>query len=133
VLFIWELIGLDLDKAKEAGGNAGTIITAIKSPQAVPWVLLILVGYFLFRFTVEWYQSNASRRKMTVARIDFYSSWFICQVKVGTSTTLLSQLRSRGRYSSIIVVVVETRAFELKESNTNREICPVTTIVFNQS
>lgn len=77
VLFIWELVGLDLEKAKAAGGNTGAIITAIKSPQAVPWALLILVGYFLFRFTVEWYQSNTSRRQMTVARIDFYSSWFV--------------------------------------------------------
>jgi len=77
ILFIWELVGLDLEKAKEAGGNAGAIITAIKSPQAIPWALLILVGYFLFRFTVEWYQSNYSRRSMAVARIDFYSSWLI--------------------------------------------------------
>jgi len=77
ILFIWELVGIDLEKAKEAGGNAGAIITAIKSPQAVPWALLILVGYFLFRFTVEWYQSNYSRRSMTAARIDFYSSWLI--------------------------------------------------------
>ena len=77
ILFIWELVGIDLEKAKEAGGNAGAIITAIRSPQAVPWVLLILVGYFLFRFTVEWYQSNEGRRKMRVARIDFFTSWFI--------------------------------------------------------
>src|SRR6266850_858609 len=77
ILFIWELVGIDLDKAKEAGGNAGAIIGAIKSPQAVPWVFLILVGYFLFRFTVEWYQCNLPRRAMTVARIDFFSSWLI--------------------------------------------------------
>jgi len=48
ILFIWELVGIDLEKAKEAGGNAGAIIGAIKSPQAVPWALLILVAYFLF-------------------------------------------------------------------------------------
>src|SRR5438552_4102710 len=38
ILFIWELVGIDLEKAKEVGGNAGALITAIKSPQAVPWV-----------------------------------------------------------------------------------------------
>lgn len=49
ILFIWELVGIDLEKAKESGGNAGAIISAIKSPQAVPWVLLILVVYFAFK------------------------------------------------------------------------------------
>lgn len=77
ILFIWELVGIDLEKAKEVGGSAGAILAAIKSPQAAPWALLILVGYFLFRFTVEWFQSNISRRQMRVARIDFYSSWVI--------------------------------------------------------
>jgi hypothetical protein len=41
ILFIWELVGIDLEKAKEAGGNAGALITALKSPQAIPWVLLV--------------------------------------------------------------------------------------------
>ena len=75
ILFIWELIGIDLEKAKEAGGNAGAIITAIKSPQAIPWVLLILVAYFLFKTTVEWYQCSAPRRALRVSRIDFGSVW----------------------------------------------------------
>lgn len=75
ILFIWELIGIDLEKVKEAGGNAGAIITAIKSPQAVPWVLLILVAYFLFKTTIEWYQCSASRRGLRVSRIDFGSAW----------------------------------------------------------
>jgi len=75
ILFIWELVGIDLEKAKEAGGNAGAIITAIKSPQAVPWVLLILVAYFLFKTTVEWFQCSGSRRALRVSRIDFYSAW----------------------------------------------------------
>jgi len=77
ILFIWELVGIDLDKVKEAGGNAGAIITAIKSPQAVPWVLLILVAYFLFKTTIEWYQCSASRRSLRVSRIDFSSAWIV--------------------------------------------------------
>src|ERR1051326_1822370 len=75
ILFIWELVGIDLEKAKEAGGNAGAIITAIKSPQAIPWVLIILVAYFLFKTTVEWYQCNANRRILRASRIDFTSAW----------------------------------------------------------
>jgi len=77
ILFIWELVGIDLEKAKEAGGNAGAIIGAIKSPQAVPWALLILVAYFLFRLTVEWYQCTAQRRTMKAAIVDFRSAWLV--------------------------------------------------------
>ena len=36
ILFIWELVGIDLERAKEAGGNAGSVIAALKSPQAIP-------------------------------------------------------------------------------------------------
>jgi len=77
ILFIWELVGIDLEKAKEMGGNAGAIITAIKSPQAVPWVLLILVAYFLFKTTVEWHQCSSSRRAFRVSRVDFGSAWIV--------------------------------------------------------
>jgi hypothetical protein len=80
ILFIWELVGIDLEKAKEAGGNFGSIISAIKSPQAVPWALLILVTYFLFKLGVEWHQCNPIRRSMKVARIDYLSAWIVAAV-----------------------------------------------------
>jgi hypothetical protein len=34
ILLIWELIGVDLGKAKDAGGTIGPIVAALKSPQA---------------------------------------------------------------------------------------------------
>jgi hypothetical protein len=37
ILFIWELVGIDLERAKEAGGNAGAIIGAIKSSLRRLW------------------------------------------------------------------------------------------------
>lgn len=77
ILFIWELVGIDLEKAKESGGNAGAIITAVKSPQAVPWVLLVLVAYFLFKLWVEWNQCGSRRREMVHARIDYKSAWTV--------------------------------------------------------
>lgn len=80
ILLIWELVGVDLSKAEGAGGNVGAIITAIRSPQAVPWVLLILVAYFLFKVTVEWYQCSLSRRTMRVSKIDFFSAWILSLV-----------------------------------------------------
>lgn len=77
ILFIWELVGIDLEKAKTTGGTAGAIVNSIKSTRAVPWVLVILVAYFLFKVTVEWYQCNASRRNLRASRIDFLSAWFV--------------------------------------------------------
>jgi hypothetical protein len=73
ILLIWELVGVDLENAKHAGGNIGPLVTSIKSPQAVPWVLLIIAGYFLFKLTVEWRQCTPDRRTVTPARLDF---WF---------------------------------------------------------
>lgn len=119
ILFIWELVGIDLEKAKEVGGNAGAIITAIKSPQAVPWVLLILVGYFLFRFTIEWYQSTADRRKMRVAKIDFFSCWFITLLAytlyVGQTIRQVQFANLSGRYAILqfSLIIVETIAIGL--------------------
>jgi len=74
ILLAWELIGVDLAKIEAAGGNIGALITGIRSPQAIPWVLLLLVAYFLFKTTIEWMQSNQLRREMKVARTDFFSA-----------------------------------------------------------
>ncbi|SRR6266851_1008578 len=77
ILFIWELVGIDLEKAKDAGGNAGAIIGAIKSPQAVPWALLILVIYFAFKLRIEWGQCNQARREMRESRLDYHSAFMV--------------------------------------------------------
>src|SRR5437870_9180287 len=77
ILFIWELVGIDLSKAKDAGGNVGPVVTALKSPQAVPWALMGLVIYFLFKCSTEWAQCNVNRRKLRFARSDFVSAWIV--------------------------------------------------------
>jgi len=77
ILFVWELVGIDLEKAKEAGGNAGAILTAIKSPQAIPWVLVVLVAYFVFKLGIEWNQCEARRRENVASRIDVGSAWVV--------------------------------------------------------
>lgn len=82
ILFIWELVGVNLDKAKDAGGNIGPVVTALKSPQAVPWVLLTLVLYFLFKCSVEWAQCHVERRKVRFARVDFYSAWLVALASI---------------------------------------------------
>ena len=74
VLFVWEFVGIDLEKAKDAEGYAGAAIRSLKSPQAVPWVLLLVVLYFLFKCSVEWAQCHVDRRRIVVARIDYISA-----------------------------------------------------------
>ena len=80
ILFIWELIGVDLNKASEAGGNIGTIINSIKSPQAVPWVLLVLIGYFVVKLRIEWRQCSEARRQVAEAKQDYYIAFIIAGV-----------------------------------------------------
>lgn len=74
ILFGWALIGLDLEKLKESGGNVGSFLKALKSPEAIPWAILILVFFFLYRYWVEWRQCDLKRRVFFVARVDFYVS-----------------------------------------------------------
>lgn len=99
ILLVWEFVGIDLEKAKEAEGYAGALIKSIKSPQAVPWVLLILVGYFIFKLTVEWYQCNEVRRDMRVAKIDFISA---CVVSLLAYVLYFAQAISRVQFADII-------------------------------
>jgi hypothetical protein len=82
ILLIWSLIGVDLEKARETGGTVGAVVAAIKSPQAVPWVLIILVLYFLFKTNVEWLQCNLPRRNTAAAKVDFTSGWIVSLVAI---------------------------------------------------
>jgi hypothetical protein len=99
ILFIWELVGVDLGKAKDVGGNIGPIVTVLKSPQAVPWALLILVIYFLFKCTVEWAQCHPERRTVRFARIDFISAWIVALAAIGL---YVGQAMSRVQLANVI-------------------------------
>jgi hypothetical protein len=77
LLLCWEFVGVDLTQAKSAGGNIGAIVGSLKSPQAVPWVLVLMVLYFLFKFNVEWHQCNHARRRLRASLFDFWAAWCI--------------------------------------------------------
>ena len=66
LLIVWELIGIEVPKVPVAGLNI-----TLKSPEAAPFVLIALIGYFAFRITIEWYQSIKQRRSMRASRVDF--------------------------------------------------------------
>jgi hypothetical protein len=99
ILLVWELIGVDLSKAKDAGGNVGPIVTALKSPQAVPWVLLALVLYFLLKCSIEWAQCHLERRKIRFARADFISAWI---VSLAAIVLYIGQALSRVQFADFL-------------------------------
>jgi hypothetical protein len=131
ILLIWELVGVDLEKAKEAEGNVGALVKSIKSPQAVPWVLLILVGYFLFKVTVEWYQCNETRRNMRVAKIDFHSAWVVSLlayilylVQAISHVQFADVLQTSNKWQSLIIgvgcglpIILAVKLFEEREKS----------------
>lgn len=99
ILFIWELVGVDLGKAKDAGGYVGPVVTALKSPQAVPWVLLALVIYFLIKCSIEWGQCHLDRRRIRFARIDFFGAWFVALAAIAL---YIGQTISRAQFADLI-------------------------------
>ena len=106
ILLAWALVGVDLAKAEATGGNIGAIITAIKSPQAIPWVLVILVAYFLFKVTVEWYQCSEARRGIRVARVDFLSAWIVALMAYAL---YFGQTISRVQFADVVQAVGRDR------------------------
>jgi hypothetical protein len=99
ILFIWELVGIDLDKAKDAEGYAGALIKSIKSPQAVPWVLTALVIYFLFKCSIEWGQCHVERRRLLLARIDFLSALIVSAAAIAL---YMVQAVSRVQFADVL-------------------------------
>jgi len=51
-----------------------TLNISLKSPQAVPWVVLVLIFYFGFRTVMEWLQAEPNRRTLKISRIDNYAT-----------------------------------------------------------
>lgn len=74
ILFAWEFIGIDFDKIKKVQGAIGAFADSLKSPQAVPLILLILVVYFFYRCIIEWLQCDHKRRLEKASQIDFVVS-----------------------------------------------------------
>ena len=66
LLIAWELIGAEFEPSP-----IENVKLTLKSPQAAPYVLIVLTIYFGFRLTIEWYQNDSRRRKLPASRIDF--------------------------------------------------------------
>jgi hypothetical protein len=64
LLASWELIGIEL-QTKEKWG------ISLKSPDAVPVILLVLVLYSGYKITIEWVQCDGKSRSNFAAQLDF--------------------------------------------------------------
>ena len=82
ILFAWELIGIDLLAIKESKTDYSVVFKAIKSPQAIPYVLIVLVCYFAYRLYVEWYQAHPERRAKKISKIDITVSYSLATISL---------------------------------------------------
>ena len=76
LLLAWEFVGISLQTAKTS-----TFPATLKNPEAAPVVLSILVVYFGVKCTVEWQQSDSTRRAHLASRVDF---WMAHAIGIGS-------------------------------------------------
>lgn len=72
ILLGWVFVGIEVPQ--EPFPNVKIII---KSPRAIPWVLLSLIFYFLYRTIIEWHQSDKLRRTYPISKLDYTISILI--------------------------------------------------------
>ncbi len=78
LLLAWELVGIELQPTP-----IENLKITLKSPQAAPYVLLVLVLYFAFRLSVEWCQAVPQRRQMRPSKVDFVIAHLIGTCAIG--------------------------------------------------
>lgn len=107
LLFAWEFIGIEIPSKPFENLNV-----KIKSPQAAPYVLLILVVYFTIRLLIEWYQSSYMRRELRTSKIDLSLSLAIPIVAIVTFTIqrildiqVADKITHLGNYAYIIPIL----------------------------
>jgi len=89
LLLAWELIGIEL--SQKLNIESLNLDITIKSPQAAPAVLIILVIYFSIRIAIEWHQSPSERRKekASVADIVLTTTVVVASLSISTFQFLL--------------------------------------------
>jgi hypothetical protein len=92
LLASWELIGIQLE-TKERWG------IVLKSPSAVPLVLLVLVLYYAYKLKIEWLQCSPERRQNPAARLDYHVAHTI---GIAAISILLVQLGIRNQIVNVI-------------------------------
>lgn len=83
ILFAFEFVGVRT--AEEEGKPLVGILENLgnlKSPGAIPWVLLTLLVYFVYRYVIEWRKVSPEHRSNQAHRIDWWVSLGIPAIAV---------------------------------------------------
>lgn len=75
LLLAWELMNITVNKEFEAPSLGATF--NIENVDAIPYVIFVLILYFVFRLILEWRQSDKRRRNLPESKIDLYVSLII--------------------------------------------------------
>lgn len=100
ILLAWELIGIVIGEASSSG-----LKITLKSPEAIPFILLILVVYFALRFWIEWNQNNLVSKQNFYARFDYFMAHTIGAASISIwviQFTLKSQLYSNEQFPFLV-------------------------------
>jgi len=96
LLIAWETIGLDVQQIPAVG-------IQIKDPNAVPYVLLVLVIYSGVRMFAEWMQCDSGRRNDRWAFVDFSMAWVIAAFALAAYVT-----RKWASDENVVVILSHT-------------------------
>jgi len=99
ILLFWELAGVETEKLSEVSGNP-QIIKSFKSPQAIPWALLLIMTYFVFKLRLEWGQCSVGRRQIREAKADYHSALILAVIAF---VVYLIQAGSRVQLANLMI------------------------------
>lgn len=74
ILIAWEYVGISVGdpEAGATGTLPGDVTVAIRNPEVVPVVIVLLVLFFAARLTIEWWQCDPHRRELLASRVDLF-------------------------------------------------------------
>jgi lipid-A-disaccharide synthase-like uncharacterized protein len=88
LLLAGTIVGVDIEKSPFEN-----IKVTILNPEALPVILFLLVLYFAFRVTVEWFQCNSYRRSFLASLVDFWAAHIL-----GIAATLIYSIQQAARF-----------------------------------
>lgn len=71
ILLAWEYVGVRVDKTTAEIPGTKTPVY-LENPDVLPYVIFLLVLYFLVRLSVEWFQCDSARREQWPCQLDIF-------------------------------------------------------------
>lgn len=107
LLFAWELIGVNFSEFDASGMKI-----TLDNGEALPFVLFVLITYFVFRIIIEWYNSSIKARIIGKNILDHWITLFIPFIAMVTYSIQrwfdisVFQRINQATYSLILVVTI---------------------------